>query len=306
MANRILVPLDGSVLGDRILGRLTPIARDGEVTIELLAVIPEDESGPARRHLQRVQGHLKERGIRAEIHVRKGDPATEILRAADRFQPELIAMSSHGRSGPARWFLGSVAERVLRRARHPVLVANPGGLERTPAEADRPFRTILVPLDGSKRGAEILDLVEQVADAFDSEIVLLHVAPETTIGAPLAMPPLETVPTEAEAAALVAPAQLRLEKAGRKVRTEVRFGHPAEQVLAAAADTGADLIAMATHGHSGLERWVFGSVAEKVLRASPVPLLVKRTVTSNWSVGMEPPTAAPVGDNADAGAEAAR
>jgi len=294
MASRVLVPLDGSPLADRILDRLAPIARDGDVAIELLAVIPEDASERARAHLQRMQGRLRAQGLTVHYHIRKGDPATEILHLAEMLKPELIAMSSHGRSGPARWFLGSVAERVLRRARHPVLVANPGGLERAPAEASRPFRTILVPLDGSKRGADILDLVAQVADAYDAEVVLLHVAPESTMGVPVAMPPIETIPTQAEAEALIEPARARLEKAGRRVRVAVHFGDPATKILAAAEAYGADLIALATHGHTGVARWAFGSVAEKVLRASPVPLLVKRTVTANWSVPLAPEPVAEV------------
>ena len=65
-------------------------------------MVPEDASDRARAHLQRVQGNLRAQGLAAEYHIRKGDPATEILRVADTLAPELIAMSSHGRSGPAR------------------------------------------------------------------------------------------------------------------------------------------------------------------------------------------------------------
>lgn len=288
MANRVLIPLDGSELGDRILERMKPIAKQGSATLELLAVIPEDASEQARKHLQRIQLKLKEEGFNAEYHIRSGDPATEILRAADQFQPELIAMSSHGRSGIARWVFGSVAERVLQRAKHPVLIANPGGLDAAPEDVAKPFKTVLVPLDGSKRGAEILPVVTEIAKAYDAEVVLLHVGPAATTGAPLVMPAIDTLPTSEEAAALIEPARVQLEKDGINVRVITAFGEPAEQILEAVAANGADLVAMATHGHTGLERWVFGSTAEKLVRHSPVPILVKRTITSNWSVPLAP------------------
>jgi nucleotide-binding universal stress UspA family protein len=122
------------------------------------------------------------------------------------------------------------------------------------------YTRVLVPLDGSELAEAILPFVEQVAGPLDSEVVLLRV-----------IEPLSPVELVASAG-VGAPDTFAL-----RVRTRVALGPPAEEILAAAQATGADLIAMATHGRSGLGRVWFGSVAEAVLHAAAVPVLLIRT-----------------------------
>ena len=139
------------------------------------------------------------------------------------------------------------------------------------------FDRILVPLDGSEQAARAVPLAEAIARRTGAGTVLLHVqallpvAPDPYF---VAMPP---VPTVAEGETLLAPHRERLEAAGLAVRTRVVTDRPAHAILQVAADERADLIAMTTHGHSGVARWAYGSVAEKVLRHSPCPLLILRT-----------------------------
>lgn len=287
---KILVPLDGSPLADRVLSQVRRCLRttDGEVwllrvmpeyLVEGSSWVPERVTEDIHRHLDRVRDELTEQGVHAFSKIRTGDPAAVILDEAERVGATAIAMSTHGRSGLGRWLMGSVAERVLRNARTPVLLANRAvleldGAERVPAGR---IERILVPLDGSEKSARIVPLVEEIGRLYESGVVLLHVqavlpaAPDPYF---VAMPP---IPTVAEGEAVLAPHRERLEASGLPVRTLVVTDRPAARILQAASDEKADLIAMTTHGYSGLARWAYGSVAEKVLRHSPCPLLVLRT-----------------------------
>jgi nucleotide-binding universal stress UspA family protein len=273
---KILVPLDESDLSHRILSVVRRLVRTNpRAEIHLVRVLTRDEAVPgtkddpvalARAHLDHAVELLARVGLRASSSLQIGDPASEILKAAEAFGPSLIALASHGHSGVTRWIRGSTAERVLAGARHPVLVANPIGL---PTEqwwgADAPsaelarateLQKILVPLDGSEAAAAILPLVRDIAQAHDSEVTLLLVRgdPEP--------PSLE-------------PFARRLK--GVSVKTRIVHGDPASAILGATVDGGFDLVAMTTHGHTSVSRWAFGSVAEHVLRHCATPLLVKRT-----------------------------
>ena len=286
---KILVPLDGSPLADRILSQVRRVLRltDGEVwllrvlpeyLVEGASWVPERVTEDVHRHLDRIRDDLVQQGVRAFSKVRTGDPAAVILDETERVGASCLAMSTHGRSGLGRWLMGSVAERVLRNARTPVLLANRSVLEtQGPEGPTGRFDRILVPLDGSEQAARAVPLAEAIARRTGAGTVLLHVqallpvAPDPYF---VAMPP---VPTVAEGETLLAPHRERLEAAGLAVRTRVVTDRPAHAILQVAADERADLIAMTTHGHSGVARWAYGSVAEKVLRHSPCPLLILRT-----------------------------
>ncbi|MCI0342503.1 MAG: universal stress protein [Planctomycetales bacterium] len=270
MNQKILVPLDGSELADRILEQVRPVLALERTETVLLSVVPEIETRAAREHLERMKLGLKAKGISARVLVRWGDPAEGILRCARSLRPSLIAMATHGRSGPARWAMGSVAERVLRGTRQPVLLSNPAAVA-----GEIKFAKVLVPLDGSKLSARILPLVEEIGKFPGSEVVLLHVVapgPGTVLGTPSPVPPR----AEEGAVAGLEAARAALEAAGVRARTRLETGAPAERILAAAEEERADLIAMTTHGRSGIGRWVYGSVAEKVLRHGRRPLLLVR------------------------------
>jgi nucleotide-binding universal stress UspA family protein len=142
------------------------------------------------------------------------------------------------------------------------------------------YERILVPLDGSALAEAILPFTEQVAGPLDAEVILLSVvAPITPIeavaGAGYVAPDSFTL-RELDAKRYLAEVQARLSKKGIRSRGIAVVGLPSEEILAAVKTTGADLVAMTTHGRSGLGRALFGSVAEAVLRASPVPVLLIR------------------------------
>ena len=144
------------------------------------------------------------------------------------------------------------------------------------------YERMLVPLDGSVSAEAILPFAEQVAGPLDAEMVLFRVLEppspiELVASAGVVSPDTFTL-RDMEAKRYLSEIERRLSKKGLRVRTRVTFGSPAEEILTAAQSTSADLIAMATRGRSGIGRALFGSVAESVLRASPVPVLLIRTL----------------------------
>jgi nucleotide-binding universal stress UspA family protein len=145
------------------------------------------------------------------------------------------------------------------------------------------YERMLVPLDGSEPAEAILPFVEQVAGPLDAEVVLLRViepiSPADALASAGVVTPSTLADRETDAKRYLSQVERRLSKKRLRLGTRVGFGPPAEEILAAAKAAGADLIAMATHGRSGLGRALFGSVAEAVLRASPVPVLLIRTTT---------------------------
>jgi nucleotide-binding universal stress UspA family protein len=186
-------------------------------------------------------------------------------------------MTTHGRSGVSRLWMGSVASEVIRRSPSPVLVIRPdeSGSRDEPAP---PFRRVLAPLDGSPADDDAVDDMLAVAGSDDVEFTLLHVIVPVVY---LAEPPQVGVLTEVE---LEAAAERYLEETARKIRPRgfavttrvVTHTQPARAILEYAKEWGADLIAMESHARSAVERLLVGSTTDKVIRASQVPVLVHR------------------------------
>lgn len=280
MSRRFLIPLDGSKLAERGLEQLERFFEREEVELVLFhAIDPRAQDlaaveRAAREYLEPLRGRYEERRIAARIELARGDAAEEIGSAADQLDAALVVMSSHGRTGATRLLRGSVAERVLRSCRRPVLVASAAALDRS--EPRSPFERILVPLDGSEASARILPAVEDLARVFGSEVLLLRIewAFAAMVG-PFAPDVAKLRPLD-QVAAEIAPVQIRLEAAGVRARVIASYGPEATEILDCAERNRVDLVALSTHGRSGLSRWAFGSVAEHVLRHCACPVLVRR------------------------------
>lgn len=281
MFQKILIPVDGSRLAARILHALKRLIEGQGAEVTLLRVVephsPTDhDRAPAaevamRAQMQQLQETLGSH-VRSNVQIVRGDPAREISTYARETGQDLVAMATHGRTGVQRWVRGSVAERVLRDCEVPLLLCNPTALE---PDVDQPFRRILVPLDGSERSAEVVPIVERLARGHPSKVTLLRVEPLVLTEVP--SPAVEGMvwdPRPLEAS--LAEHRERLVAAGATVDVRATYGVVAAEILQAARE--ADLLAMTTHGRTGLPRWWFGSVAEQVLRHAPCPVLVVRTV----------------------------
>jgi nucleotide-binding universal stress UspA family protein len=266
MTRRILAPLDGSGVSESILPYLETLLRAVDANVTLLYVTPVDDrhqEQAARGYLAGAAEGLRAKGASVEVAVRWGSPAAEIAALAAAGPYDLIALCSHGRSGISRLLFGSVTEEVMHRATVPVFVVHP--VER--GMAPRPLRRLVVPLDGSHRSASIVPHVGALARALNAPVELVTVVSP----AHPADLPIEVVSQN------IYRNQKELQALGLEAGVSVLFGDPAEQVLEFADTRGGDLIAIATHGRTGLDHLRYGSVAETILRRSALPLLVLRT-----------------------------
>ncbi|MBI4611611.1 MAG: universal stress protein [Candidatus Rokubacteria bacterium] len=280
---RILVPLDGSALSEAIVPVAEALARDYGAELVLLRAVrtrivealePEAKvAGEAEAYLRRIAEEVRARGLsRVSWSVRFAKPEHAIAEAAARNRVDLITMTTHGRGGLSRLLLGSVAESLVRQAPAPVLL-----VRGQPSWLAGKITRILVPLDLSELSAEILGIVEALAGPLDLAIVLLHaVEPIDRTATAEAAARLEEI-TElrrADADTYLAKVAQDLQGKGLRARHLVRTGAALDVIQESARDEGIDLIAMTTHGRTGLGRLFFGSVAERVLRAAPVPVLL--------------------------------
>jgi nucleotide-binding universal stress UspA family protein len=286
---RMLVPLDESPLSEAILPVAEEWAKEDEAEVILLRAVlahhpPFTNFTEAEvRAVEEGEAYLKEAAERLERRgleqvrwmVWHDEPVTAIIEALVRDEAEVIAMATHGRSGLSRLLLGSVAEAVVRSAPTPVLLLRG-------QSAWKPWvnRKILVPLDGSETSEAILPLVERLAGPRRLVISLLRVIePFPTAAVAEAAFKLEEIAAfnrqeaEGDLAKLAGP----LRERGAWVDWAVRYGSAVDTIAAMASEVRADLIAMATHGRSGLGRLVFGSVAQGVLRRAAVPVLLFKT-----------------------------
>ncbi len=300
MLERVLVPLDGSAPSSAALARLRPVLRaaGGEVALlhvteRTLAGRPEaplfGRADVARAVLGPMRDSLAEDGIRASVHLRTGDPASEILRDAAEWGATLVAMSTHGRTGLTRVVRGSVTEAVLRRSPVPVLTLNPALAAASGPGAEGPFRRILLPLDASAASSSIVPQVSRLAAVCGAEVVLLHVL-EDLGGFPSGE---EVDQAVGRAITRLRDDRERLERAGVRTRLRALLGRPEEAILEAVRDDEADLLAMTTHGRTGVSRLVYGSVAEAVLRRAVVPVLLRRTAGFEATKAADVPSAVP-------------
>jgi len=207
---------------------------------------------------------------------------------AAAMEAPLIVISTHGRTGFSRVWLGSVADAIVRHASTPVLMLRHHGEGDGELTRTHHFRHLLVPLDGASFAEVSLTPAAALAKAFRAKLTLLRVvapvnAPIPLYAAPYVAPPIaddeETLNIRLEGAedyARAAAIRLRLEDPSLEVDTVVRVEEsPAKAILDAACAHGVDTIALATHGR-GVSRLVVASVTDKVLRGGPEAVLVLR------------------------------
>jgi len=208
-----------------------------------------------------------------QLLVPEGGVAESIVEVAASERADLIVMSSHGYSGVTRWVLGSIAERVLHSAPCPALVM------RSP----EPLGHLLLPLDGSDLSERVLEPALGLAAGLGARVTLLRAVPSVADAEKDRLEALERGLGERLKDEIHQHAEQYLRRMleayparGVKAETAVVFEPAAEAILRYAETHAVDLIAMSTHGHTGLRRWIYGSVTEKVLRSAPQSMLVVR------------------------------
>jgi nucleotide-binding universal stress UspA family protein len=274
LIRRILVPTDFSPAAELALRHAASLARVFGAELELLSSVfvsifwGADTAVPVpadyyRAVRERAAADLEDRaralranGLAVDCSVSSEHAASAACAIAASGRADLIALGTHGRTGLPHALLGSVAERVARLAVCPVLTL------RADAGEPRPIRRILVATDFSADARSALDWAGALADRTGARIALVHALARAGDGA-----------AEVEARL----ARLGDEFKGTVDERVVEPGHPDELVLRSARRLGSDLIAMGTRGTSGLEHVLLGSSAERVMRRSPLPVVVVKT-----------------------------
>jgi nucleotide-binding universal stress UspA family protein len=299
---RILCPIDFSDFADRAFRHACRLARWYGAEIHALHVTPlmteaawavsfpidphtHEPRVPAdfRRHLESRFADARAEGIAIETHVREGGAAHEIVRYAEEAGVDLIVMGTHGRNGLRRLVLGSVADTVLRRSPCPVLTVCRTEVSGDPAGP--PFRRIVCAVDFEPSSEPTLMLAISLATEAAAHLTLLHVV-EPFFQDVFAE--RTHVSVEEYERFLKAQLQARLAQAipaaGLEVldwhrpHQEVRIGKPAVEIVRGAHDARADLLVMGLHGgRRAVDRLVFGSTAQEVIRRADCPVLTPRT-----------------------------
>ena len=298
MYSKILIPLDGSKTAEKVLPYARHLAGKFKLPVELLAVIDIAEmaghiSAERARHLDT----LIEDGVRSsETYLRKVSAsfkagvtctvekgrAEEVIIEHGKTDPgTLITMATHGRSGLNRFLLGSIAEKVLRGSANPLLIVR--ATEEAKAEGEAGFKTVIVPLDGSELAQSVLPTVAEWAQSLGVEVTLFrayHIPYNAYAGDDgfYAVNYDELIQSVREETDEYLKQQVAvLKKLGvEKVSAVSQEGFAGDEILSMGKKTPGGLIAMCSHGRSGVRRFVLGSVAEAVVRHTPDPVLVLR------------------------------
>ncbi|HLH21743.1 MAG TPA: universal stress protein [Chloroflexota bacterium] len=286
MCAQILVPLDGSEVAEAALPCAEALARLAPSTLYLVRAAPPEEEPLAAAYLARVATAVRARGLVAEPVVAAGPPADAVVHEAAARAVDVIVMTTHGRTGPGRWVLGSVADQVLHRTAQPVLLVRSG--QATCAE--RP-RRVLVPLDGSELAERALVHSRALVGPGGELLLYQALAPATPVvpDAGADSPWTEQLEaTRAAALAYLEKVAAPLRAAGYQVRVAAEFGVAAERIVQYARQEHADLIVISGHGRSGAARWLLGSVADELVRSAPVPLLLLRPLLAVATAPLAP------------------
>jgi nucleotide-binding universal stress UspA family protein len=290
MYSTILVPLDGSELAEKALPIASTLAQATGARLTLVraawahVVTGFDPTEAQVKAVREAEAYLKSaakrlaaQGVFAETRTPYESAAEGILMEVDIQHADLVVMCTHGRSGLGRLIYGSVAKGVLGRSPVPILLVRPTDAAK-PSNGDLTGPAqLLVPLDGSDFAEAILPDAIDLAQAMRGELVLLRIVDPSDPDPSSGRTSPECAAGQAERPdSYLARTADQLRRAGLSVRTVVRFASPADAILAEEASGNFRLVAMATHGRTGLRDLITGSVAREVILKGTLPDLLVR------------------------------
>lgn len=303
MYRRILVPLDGTRFSEQALPAAISLAAHTGSVLELVHVHHHHELDPGlagmpqyryqnieladarhddqarereRGYLEAMASELELRyGIEVRSRVLRGPTAEAICREAEDVVADMVVIASHARQGLQRLREGSLAHDLVCRLNVPAVCVHPQDTDR-PLVAGN-FNNILVPLDGSAFSEQVLDTVTPLAAALDATLTLLHVVGPAPLLATGFSDTVRVLPSRDQALAYLRELAGRLDRRLRRPEL-VAIDDPdsAFGITRLLQHGSYDMVAMATHGRSGLSRMLLGSVAEQVLARTSTPVLLYR------------------------------
>ena len=295
MYERILVPLDGSSAAEMVIPLAEELAAKLGSQMILVGVsdsVPADTEQLYQTYLKhikaQVQRELKEdwkteEKVQVQGKILMGKAAAEIIRYAAAAHAGLIAMSSRGTSSRGPRLLGNIADKVLRTTDKPVLLIR-APVSKAALKEKRLIKRILVPLDGSEVGESAVPDAVALGKILGAELVFFHVVEPVPVRTSVGIDTYYIPLAEEELGRAKDNALAYLENVAKSAKTQglnvfstvADYGSPAECIINYAKDNAIDLIAISTHGRTGIGRWVFGSVTDKVLHAGDTAVLVVR------------------------------
>ncbi|HWP49013.1 MAG TPA: universal stress protein [Candidatus Limnocylindrales bacterium] len=314
MYRSVLVPLDGSTFAEHALPIARSIARRAPATLQLVSVhvpiaaryvdgtvlfdealdnrLKEHERAYLDEVVKRLSADSNVSLTATLLEGNLGSVVDALNEYAISTQADLIVMATHGRSAWSRFWLGSVADKLVRQVLVPILMVRPSEAGETQPDLTREqvFQHLLIPLDGSSLAEQILEPALTLGQLMQADYTLLRVVepplpisyPHTEYTTKLEEQLLKEWKTEAQTYLHGVAERLQTQvkeqdKSPLSIKTKVTISrYTANSIIEEASSQGIDLIAMATHGYGGLTRVVMGSVADKLLRGAPVPVLLRR------------------------------
>jgi len=286
MYTQILFPTDGSEGSAAAFDHVLEIADSQDSTVHILNVADTTQDSVLRRQGEVVDTLVQEgetivddaddraqqRGIETVTEVRQGVPYSTIVDYAASHDVDLVVMPTHGRQGLRRFLLGSTSERVIRQAETPVLTIRPDT-----DTIEYPYRNVLVPTDGSEGAQDALAIGADIATTEGAALHLLSVVTTATLGVDVRNE-IQLSMLEESATQILDDASAFATETGVEPAAEaVEFGSSIPQTIRTYIDDhDIDLVVVGTHGRTGFDRYLLGSVTEQLVRTSPVPVLTVR------------------------------
>lgn len=293
MFQHILVPLDGSTLAEGILAHIQALSHIDSPRVTLLHIM--DPSSPARpgvvdpfewqiqkaeatTYLRGVASRIESDTLKPEIELLEGNAAESVIEYAHNVQADLIALSSHGRSGISSWNISSVVQKIILRARRSVLLVR--AYQAAPVvQAELHYNRIVLPLDGSQRAEVVIPVAVELARDERAAVHVVHIVqrPEIPHRTPLSAEDLDLIARLTERKRVEAMKymdQLKL-RLGMKLETSVIEHDSVTRALHQfVEDVGADLVLFSAHGFTGETKWPYGSLPTSFINYGTTPLLI--------------------------------
>jgi nucleotide-binding universal stress UspA family protein len=305
MPSSVLVPVDGSNFAEHALPYALGIARRTGASIHLALVhVPADATSSSypladalearnaelrdydAEYVQQLADRLESAGVTIRPALLRGRVITGLVQYIEEQKIDLVVMTTHGRGGLQRAWLGSTADGLIRHSMIPILLVRPAEDTREIGpDSGHEFHRVLAALDAGETAETALRDAFELGITRNASLLLVHVLQPPVAAASPYLPHTIQL-THDEMAAREIHMQGYLDRIARSdwlgqrtVETRVRVDyHPAPAILETAEDYGADLIVLGTHGRGGLRRLLLGSVADKVIRGTHRPVLVHRGV----------------------------
>jgi nucleotide-binding universal stress UspA family protein len=282
--DQILFPTDGSDGATVAFDHVLDIATTHDATVHILNVVDTTQESVLQLRSDSVEvlekdgenvvseaaDRADQRGVDTVTEVRQGEAYRTIIDYAETQGIGLVVMPTHGRGGLERFLLGSTTERVVRRADVPVLTLSPDD----DAKITHPYQDVLVPTDGSDCANQALAIGVDVAETEGAALHLLSAIAIAALGVDVRTVTQMDLLEESATELLDEAERFACDAGVEPTSKEIEYGPSIHKViLASIEEHDIDLVVVGTHGRTGFDRYVLGSVTEYLVRTSPIPVL---------------------------------